>query len=80
MEAKAYRLPPLVPRISGTGCSYLPTPERWDANRGPDERDRPGSGGPNLLAAVKESDIPTGQLSPGFVEWLMGFPRSYTEI
>lgn len=22
----AYRLPPLVPRISGTGCSFLPTP------------------------------------------------------
>ena len=87
----AYRLPPLVPRISGTGCSYLPTPDtgeslnghgrrgvaktgnsqsarnldamaamnRWptpqaaDAARGADARDRPGSGGPNLLAAVK---------------------------
>jgi len=27
----AYRLPPLVPRISGTGCSWWPTPAASDA-------------------------------------------------
>jgi len=30
-----------------------PTPNKWDARRGPDARDRPESGGPNLLAAVQ---------------------------
>ncbi len=30
-----------------------PTPNSADADRGPDDRDRPGSGGPNLLSAVK---------------------------
>ena len=29
-EPIAYRLPPLVPRISGTGCSLLPTPNSTD--------------------------------------------------
>ena len=60
MEAQAYRLPSLVPRISGTGRSLLPTPNGADANRGPDKRERPGSGGPNLLAAVKMFPTPYG--------------------
>ena len=43
-----------------------PTPNRWDAQRGPDVRDRPGSGGPNLLSAVlstpKARDWRTGMI------------------
>ena len=58
-EAIAYRLPTLGPRISGTGCLLLPTPNKWDGERGADAREREGSGGPNLLHAVKMYPTPT---------------------
>ena len=108
----AYRLPPLVPRISGTGFSLLPTPTVGDsknaknatANRnsgskhnsgvtlcdyvaiwptptardyrsgkGKTQKERGRTAGPSLPEVVG------GQLSPSFVEWLMGFPRNFTE-
>ena len=65
MEAQAYRLPPLVPRISGTGCSFWPTPR---------SRDWKGGGKDCLDAAVG------GQLNPAWVEWLMGFPLGWTGL
>jgi hypothetical protein len=34
MEAKAFWLPPLVPRISGTGCSLWGTPRNSDGMKG----------------------------------------------
>jgi hypothetical protein len=47
----AYRLPPLVPRISGTGFSFWPTPHAscsTEAGSGPQKQ-----GGENLQSAVK---------------------------
>ena len=58
----AYRLPPLVPRISGTGCLWLPTPNQWDGMRGAESRatkEKRGSGGVNLREAVKHWPTPT---------------------
>jgi len=47
----AYRLPPLVPRISGTGCSLWRTPAASDGTHGgPNARD--SSGAPHLSAQV----------------------------
>lgn len=57
-NGRAFRLPPLVPRISGTGYSFWPTVNAADAKRGADARDRIGSGGPNLAHAVRMA-IPT---------------------
>ena len=112
----AYRLPPLVPRISGTGCSWwgtpnshprthtprdvdhgiqlanqvamYPTPYGLSANQGQGDgefgkaiRNWPTPKGSPAICKPKDkaTDSP-GQLSPGFVEWLMGFPQFHTEI
>ena len=40
------------------GREVFPTPNGADATCGPDDRDRPGSGGPNLLSAVKTLPTP----------------------
>lgn len=55
-----------------------PTPK--GSPSGPDfaRADREGSGGDDLATAVARGE--SGPLSPGFVEWLMGFQRNYTEI
>ena len=57
----ASRLPTLARRISGTGCGLLPTPNSSDATREPDARDRPNSGGPNLLYAAKMWPTPSAR-------------------
>ena len=33
-----------------------------------------------LCATVKEEDKPTGMLNPTWVEWLMGYPKEWTEL
>jgi hypothetical protein len=144
----AYRLPPLVPRISGTGYLYLPTPNTGETENSHGRRGRSSNANHqssrdldamaatgmwptpttqevehpeaaltkcgkrrktpnnrshslNLADAVKMwptprafmhkdsttergrsnlGEIVGGQLSPGFVEWLMGFPRTFTEV
>lgn len=116
----AYRQPPSVPRISGTGCSLLPTPNSTDYKGVSQPKGRrpicdddlpsrvaremlptPSStdgskapkfhkgGNPSLPCAVEmeagERDstgakVGGGQLAPGFVEWMMGFPRGWTDI
>ena len=40
---------------------YWPTPNSADSHRGADDRDRPGSGGPNLLHAVRQWPTPTSR-------------------
>lgn len=121
MTLVAYKTEPLVPRISGRGFSFWPTPDAAVANLGeaPDtvlqrrekqrQRHLNGNGfglrlttavqmwpspnatdytGPSTRSAGKErtaglDDLPTrigAQLSPGFVEWLMGFPKGHTEL
>jgi hypothetical protein len=54
-----YPQPSWERRISVIGSGLWPTPNRMDANRGADARDRPGSGGPNLLSAVQNYPAPT---------------------
>src|SRR5262245_29045535 len=92
----ACRLPPLVPHISGIGCSYLPTPTasgfgvkdvpRLLARRAA-AKVRHGNGtgfGLTLqqwLAVLAHSaGLPIGQPNPGWVEWLMGFPAGWTDL
>jgi len=48
-----YRLPPLVPRISGTGCSSSEQPERWATPTAHD-----GTGGPRSEASQKKTGQP----------------------
>jgi hypothetical protein len=51
----AYRLPPLVPRISGTGCSFWPTPRALEIRNGDShlrERTKPGRAGPSGLTSM----------------------------
>ena len=73
-NGRAFRLPPLVPRISGTVCSYWPTVNAADAKRGADARDRKGSGGPNLAHAVKTAicDFVTMYPTPSARDWKSG--------
>jgi len=114
----AYQLPPLVPRISGTGslswptpsvCGfsnqgqgmkiaqvadsyeeavamtdgrksvidpYYPTPTArdWKSGKGKTQKDRGRTSGPSLAEACG------GKLNPQFVEYLMGFPKNWTEV
>ena len=80
----AYRLPPLVPRISGTGSSLWRTPQAWNAQQGP-------KSDANLQKAMKTGHAPItltdqvrtvsgGQLNPTWVELLMGFPPGWTVV
>lgn len=59
MEISAYRLPPLAPRISGTGCLLLPTPNATDGSKAPKFF---AGGNPSLPYAVKM--LPTPKSSP----------------
>jgi len=60
----AYQLPPLVRLTDETGSGLWPTPTA-------DRWDGLQSHGVNVI---------TGSLNPTFVEFLMGFPRDYTEL
>ncbi len=56
----AYKLQTLAPRISGTGCSYLPTPNHTEADHGgPNSRD--SSGRPHLSAIAARLPTPTAR-------------------
>jgi hypothetical protein len=60
----AYRLVPLVPRTAGKESGLLPTPNRWDAQRGAESRQTKRnrrSGGVNLREAIKTWPTPTVQ-------------------
>ena len=50
-----------------------PTPQAMDGSRGPDARDRPGSGGPNLLSVVQTFP------SPAQRDWRSGKGRQDNE-
>jgi len=60
-----FQLQPLALRTEGNGCGSWPTPQASDAKRGPDARDRPGSGGPNLLHAARTYPTPTADACIG---------------
>jgi len=77
----AYQLQPLVPRISGTGCSswgvLWPTPDASD-------RGAPKQWTGTRPSGTKESKTlqaaAGGRLNPEWVEWLMGFPEGWTDL
>jgi len=130
----AYRRPPLVPRISGTGCSFWGTVQAHERAQSPRKVDH-GVQLANQVAGITQTPsaetvdtdgtiapascldhlshqiFPTpaardwrsdsspqtdaglygkkgkplpravgGQLSPGFAEWLMGFPKDWTKL
>jgi len=81
----AYRLPPLVPRISGIGYSFLPTPTKTigpkrslkaieDAQQ--KYRDGLSKFNPGVTLEALIGGIP----NPTWVEWLMGFPIGWTDL
>ena len=61
-----------------------PTPNAWDGNRGPRSQKnlREKNHQINLITAVKDADSykKTGALNADWVEWLMGFPRGWTNL
>lgn len=59
-----------------------PTPTATGCKAGPDfaRKNRKGSGGDSLPTAVARVEERKGQLNPGFVEWLMGFPLNWTVL
>jgi hypothetical protein len=72
----AYRLPPLVRLTDETGYGSWRTPSAVDYK---------GRSGPNCAAFLagninRLADQVTGSLNPTFVEFLMGYPRDYTEV
>ena len=82
----AYRLRPLVPRISGTGSSSLPptlqeqpaTPSRdWNGGRSSEATQERNS---RPLNERIENAAASGQLNPQWVSWLMGFPIDWCDL
>ena len=61
---------------SPSGHFRWPTPTTSDTN-GPG---RHGTGGLDLRTAVSEAHPTGGSLNPTFVEFLMGFPKNWTEV
>jgi hypothetical protein len=66
----------LMPRTSGTGCSFWPTPTArdWKSGKGKTQAERGRTAGPSL------SEVSGGSLNPQWVEWLMGFPLGWTDL
>lgn len=90
-----YQRPPLVRGISGSDYGLLPTPVKSDwANRKPSLRPHRTRSGTyrHLNESGKQSfmrlsqvvkliaRVVDGYLNPVFVEWLMGYPLSYTNL
>ena len=91
----AYRLPPLVPRISGTGCLFWRTPQAQEAGARiecrnlndevkmfptPRVQSSRGTGPSRTGNKVDLQTVVGGQLNPTWVEWLMGFPTGWTDL
>jgi len=77
----AYRLPPLVPHMSGIGFSSLPTPTANTKDLGTLEMKRhSGQQRQKGKPEAKYNAANGGQLNPEWVEWLMGFPSGWTDL
>jgi hypothetical protein len=62
-----------------------PTPDANCGNRGTQPEWKPiresgQTASYTLNQATRDTDGPTGQLNPQFVEWLMGYPMNYTDM
>lgn len=87
-NGSVYPLGPLVPRIFGTGASWLPTPRATDGARGGrgdllavlKGRPQHGYRAHPLFSAPPQSLPPGGVTSPEFVEWCMGLPRGWSSL
>ena len=69
-----YQRGPLVPNISGTGYSWLPTPTT-KANQSSPSMAKNGAG---CRRAILEH--PESYKNPTWVEWLMGYPSGWTAL
>ena len=74
----AYRLPPLVRRISEIGYGLLPTPQARDWKDG-SKPSRHGRNNASLPVELSELGHP-GRMLPAFPEWVMGFPIGWTDL
>lgn len=76
----AYRLQPLVPRITAIeSSSLLPTPTARDYRGGHKGTDCVRKRTPNGHGC-QLNDLVDGPLNPTFVEWVMGFPIGWTDL
>ena len=83
-KTKAYRLPPLVPLTDEIASGSLPTPRTSRIAAAATMTVVANISNPrgNLEEAIYllEGRPTTGVVNPEFVEWLMGFPRMWTEL
>jgi len=70
----------LEPHILEKGGSYLPTPTVNDASNRAGQMSQAKRDSPGLAYLCDPTGITGGQLSPQWVEWLMGYPLGYTEL
>ena len=78
-----FRLVPSKPTTAETDAGLWPTPRASEykdcgpvGSKSHTHMDRRSY----LCAKAKDSDRPTGKLSPMWTEWLMGFPIGWTEL
>lgn len=79
----AYQHPPLVPLTRAIVSGLLPTPQKHDQIKGYQHRvNRYGTkhGGRNLNDTVASLEGLDGYLNPEFLELLMNYPRTWTEL
>ena len=77
----AYRLPPLVPRISGTGYLSWDITRKWIPTARAQARVKCFDRGRDYHGNLEEwvGRDTAGKLNPMWVEWLMGFPLGWTD-
>jgi hypothetical protein len=80
-----FRLPPLVPRISGTGCSLWPTPQTTDKTLcalrpGYQRKDNHSVGSLSEALMRNQPKDKPGSLNPQFVSWMMNFPLDWCDM
>lgn len=81
-NGRLYPLAPLGPHTHESACSLWPTPTQVDGKH-PGRRKWKSHQQLALSLAVnldqQRRGLPTGQVSPTFREWLMGYPIAWTE-
>lgn len=77
--------PTLAPRITAPGCIWLLTPaasifKRFTCLKDGGMFERRLTRGPGCLSEQLYRLGARGDLSPTFIEWLMGYPQNYTDL
>jgi DNA (cytosine-5)-methyltransferase 1 len=80
VNPKPNRIPGLTAKVKEMEKMF-PTPNAWDAERGPLSKEKMDSGKHQitLVTAVKHMANSSGSLNPTWVEWLMGYPIGWTD-